>query len=317
MGPSTSTSSSASPTASSASSRRGTVRWLSRRHAWLPPWPPANAVVLKPSELAPLAALRFGELCVEAGLPPGLVNVVPAGPEGGEALVRHPGIGKISLHRRRGHRARGTASRRDNLTPVVAELGGKSANVVFADADLDTAAVHVCSPGPADAVRPELRVRKPCPGAGIGVRRVRGAISCAVIDAPTSATPRPTVMFGPVISRSLGRRPDPQRRRGRRQRAGRASCSSAAQRLGGDLAKGYFIEPTVFGDVDNASALAQTETFGPVVSIIRFGDEADALRLANDTPYGLNAFIQTRDLTRAHRFRANWRPDRCGSTRSA
>ena len=74
------------------------------------------------------------------------------------------------------------------------------------------------------------------------------------------------------------------------------------KRIGGELADGYYIEPTVFGDVDNASALAQNETFGPVVSVIRFRDEADALRIANDTPYGLNAFVQTRDLTRAHRF---------------
>ena len=73
------------------------------------------------------------------------------------------------------------------------------------------------------------------------------------------------------------------------------------KRIGGELAQGFFIEPTVFGDVDNSSGLAQTETFGPVVSLIRFHDEAEALHLANDTPYGLNAFIQTRDLNRAHR----------------
>ena len=73
------------------------------------------------------------------------------------------------------------------------------------------------------------------------------------------------------------------------------------KRIGGDLAQGFYVEPTVFGGVDNASPLAQAETFGPVVSLIRFRDEAEALRIANDTPYGLNAFVQTRDLTRAHR----------------
>ena len=72
-------------------------------------------------------------------------------------------------------------------------------------------------------------------------------------------------------------------------------------RIGGELAHGFFIEPTVFGSVDNSSELAQTETFGPVVSLIKFRDEAEALRIANDTPYGLNAFVQTRDLARAHR----------------
>jgi acyl-CoA reductase-like NAD-dependent aldehyde dehydrogenase len=72
--------------------------------------------------------------------------------------------------------------------------------------------------------------------------------------------------------------------------------------LGGELAQGYYIEPTVFGDVDNSSALAQTETFGPVVSVIKFSDETEAVRIANDSSYGLNAFVQTSDLTRAHRL---------------
>jgi acyl-CoA reductase-like NAD-dependent aldehyde dehydrogenase len=107
-----------------------------------------NAVVFKPSELAPLASLRFGELCLEAGLPPGLVNVVPAGPEGGEALVRHPGIRKIHFTGG-GHTARAVVQAAAvNLTPVVAELGGKSAGIVFDDADLDAAAVLSAHQGP-------------------------------------------------------------------------------------------------------------------------------------------------------------------------
>jgi acyl-CoA reductase-like NAD-dependent aldehyde dehydrogenase len=77
---------------------------------------------------------------------------------------------------------------------------------------------------------------------------------------------------------------------------------SGGHRIGGELADGYYIEPTVFGDVDNSSKLAQTETFGPVVSLIRFSDDAEVVRIANDTPYGLNAFIHTRDLNRAHRI---------------
>ena len=107
-----------------------------------------NAVVLKPSEVAPFAALRFGELCLEAGLPAGLVNVVPAGPGGSDALVRHPGIRKI-------HFTGGDATARKvlqsaavNLTPVVTELGGKSANIVFGDADLDAAAMLSAHQGP-------------------------------------------------------------------------------------------------------------------------------------------------------------------------
>ena len=107
-----------------------------------------NAVVLKPSEVAPFAALRFGELCGEVGLPPGLVNVVPSGPEGGDALVRHRGIRKIHFT------GGGTTARKvleaaaANLTPVVAELGGKSASIIFDDADLDVAAMLSAHQGP-------------------------------------------------------------------------------------------------------------------------------------------------------------------------
>jgi aldehyde dehydrogenase (NAD+) len=136
-----------------------------------------NAVLLKPSELAPLASLRFGELCTQVGLPAGLVNVVPAGPEGGEALVRHPGIRKI-------HFTGGDATARKvlqsaavNLTPVVAELGGKSANIVFDDADGRRGDV-VGPSRPTDAVGAELRVRQPGAGARIGLRRVLGEVRC-------------------------------------------------------------------------------------------------------------------------------------------
>ncbi len=107
-----------------------------------------NAVLLKPSELAPLASLRFGELCTQVGLPAGLVNVVPAGPEGGEALVRHPGIRKIHFTGGGGTARKVLQAAAVNLTPVVAELGGKSANVIFDDADLDAAAMLSAHQGP-------------------------------------------------------------------------------------------------------------------------------------------------------------------------
>ena len=106
-------------------------------------------------------------------------------------------------------------------------------------------------------------------------------------------------MFGPVISTAAVERI--------LQAIDNAVSAPAGEllvgghRIGGELAGGYYIEPTVFGDVDNASELAQTDTFGPVVSLIRFSDDAEAVRIANDTPYGLNAFVHTRDLIRAHR----------------
>jgi aldehyde dehydrogenase (NAD+) len=258
-----------------------------------------NAVLLKPSELAPLASLRFGELCTQVGLPAGLVNVVPAGPDGGEALVRHPGIRKI-------HFTGGDATARKvlqsaavNLTPVVAELGGKSANIVFDDADLDAAAMLSAHQGPL------MQSGQSCACASrvLVHESVYDAFLekfVAVIEASTIGDPLdPAVVFGPVISQTAV-----DRILGVIDEAvatGAGDLLVGGKRMGGELAQGYYLQPTVFGGVDNASALAQTETFGPVVSVMKFSDEAEALRIANDTPYGLNAFVQTTDLGRAHR----------------
>jgi aldehyde dehydrogenase (NAD+) len=258
-----------------------------------------NAVVLKPSEVAPFATLRFGELCVEAGLPPGLVNVVPAGPDGGDALVRHPGIRKI-------HFTGGDATARKvlqsaavNLTPVVTELGGKSANIVFGDADLDAAAMLSAHQGPL------MQSGQSCACASrvLVHESVYDAFVekfVAVIEASTIGDPLDShVVFGPVISESAADRILAVIEDAVAQRSG--DLITGGKRLGGDLAQGYYIQPTVFGGVDNASPLAQIETFGPVVSVIKFGEEAEAVRIANDTSYGLNAFVQTNDLSRAHR----------------
>jgi aldehyde dehydrogenase (NAD+) len=258
-----------------------------------------NAVVLKPSEVAPFAALRFGELCVEAGLPAGLVNVVPAGPEGGDALVRHPGIRKI-------HFTGGDATARKvleaaaaNLTPVVAELGGKSANIIFDDADLDAAAMLSAHQGPL------MQSGQSCACASrvLVHESVYDAFLekfIAVIEGSTIGDPLdPRVVFGPVISQTAVDRILGVIEEALSQRAGELLVGG--KRIGGELAQGYYIEPTVFGGVDNASAFAQTETFGPVVSVMKFSDEAEAVRIANDTRYGLNAFVQTTDLARAHR----------------
>ncbi len=258
-----------------------------------------NAVVFKPSELAPLAALRFGELCLQAGLPPGLVSVVPAAAAGGDALVRHPGIRKI-------HFTGGETTARSvlqaaavNLTPVVTELGGKSANIVFADADLDAAARLAAHQGPL------MQSGQSCACASrvlvhesvydTFVEKFLAAVGHAKVGDPLD----PTVMFGPVISQAAADRILAVIDRAASEGSG--DLLAGGRRLGGDLASGYYIEPTVFGGVDNSSALAQTETFGPVVSVMRFRDDAEAVALANDTRYGLNAFVHTRDLVRAHR----------------
>jgi acyl-CoA reductase-like NAD-dependent aldehyde dehydrogenase len=258
-----------------------------------------NAVVLKPSEVAPFAALRFGELCAEVGLPTGLVNVVPAGPEGGDALVRHSGIRKIHFTGGSPTARIVLAAAAANLTPVVTELGGKSANIVFGDADLDAAAMLSAHQGPL------MQSGQSCACASrvLVHETVYDAFVekfVAVIEASTIGDPLdPQVVFGPVISEPAADRILGVIEEAVIQHAG--DLIVGGKRLGGELAQGYYIEPTVFGGVDNASALAQTETFGPVVSVMKFSDETEAVRIANDTPYGLNAFVQTTDLGRAHR----------------
>ncbi|OCB47140.1 betaine-aldehyde dehydrogenase [Mycobacterium vulneris] len=258
-----------------------------------------NAVVLKPSELAPFAALRFGELCLEAGLPEGLVTVVPADAEGGDALVRHPGIGKIAFTGGGGTARKVLQAAATNLTPVVTELGGKSANLIFADADLDLAAALSAHQGPL------MQSGQSCACASRilvhdevydeFLEKFLGVIGSARIGDPMD----PATTFGPVISQAAADRILAAVDAAVSSRAGELLLGG--KRIGGDLAEGYYVEPTVFGGVDNASDIAQLETFGPVVSLMRFRAEDEAVAIANDTPYGLNAFVQTTDLNRAHR----------------
>lgn len=258
-----------------------------------------NAVVFKPSELAPLASLRFGELCIEAGLPPGLVNVVPAAAKGGNTLVEHPGIRKIWFTGGGDTARQVIRSAATNLTPVVTELGGKSASIVFDDADLDAAAVLSAHQGPimqsgqscacASRILVHSRVYDPF------VEKFLSALRGATIGDPFD----PTVSLGPVISERSADRIISIIQRACEVGAG--ELLTGGSRLGGPLAAGYYVEPTVFGAVDNASVLAQDETFGPVVSILRFENEVEAVRIANDSRYGLNAFVHTHDLDRAHR----------------
>jgi acyl-CoA reductase-like NAD-dependent aldehyde dehydrogenase len=258
-----------------------------------------NAVVVKPAELNPFAPLRFGELCLAAGLPAGLVNVVPAGPAGGEALVGHPGVGKVHFTGGGGTARKILATAARNLTPVATELGGKSADIVFADADLDLAAQLAAMQGPITqsgqscACSSRILVQDSVYDAFIG--KFVAAIGQATIGDPLD----PAVAFGPVVSQAAMDRILGVIDRAVDEHMGELILGG--KRIGGELAQGYYIEPTVFADVDNRSPLAVEETFGPVVSVIRFRDEDEAVALANDTVYGLNAFLQTSDLRRAHR----------------
>jgi acyl-CoA reductase-like NAD-dependent aldehyde dehydrogenase len=255
-----------------------------------------NTVVLKPPELAPFTCLRLGELFLEAGFPPGVVNVVPAGPVGGEALVRHRQVDKIHFTGSGETARKILANTLENLTPVGLELGGKSANLVFADADLD------------QAVQQALGGIVNLSGQGC-INGTRVLIESSVYDEFVSACvgmigaipmgdPFGEMTFmGPVISAGAC-----ERILGMIERAkGESTLVAGGERLGGDLADGYFIAPTIFADVDNSGYIAQHEVFGPVLAIEKFETEEEAVALANDTPYGLAAYVHTNDLRRTHR----------------
>lgn len=258
-----------------------------------------NCVVLKPPELGPFGTLRLAEILLEAGLPHGVLNVVTGGAALGEALVLDRRVGKISFTGGIQTARAITRSAAEHMTPVVMELGGKSANLVFADADLDRATVmaaHMgCVQNAGQGCLFPTRLLVEDTVYDQVVEKVLAYIHRVKIGLPFT----PGVVMGPVISEAACNRIMGVIDVARREQHGRLLCGG--ERLGGELAGGYFIAPTVFGEVDNRSPLAQQEVFGPVLSILRFKNEDEAIALANDTAYGLAGYVHTRDVTRAHR----------------
>jgi aldehyde dehydrogenase (NAD+) len=260
-----------------------------------------NTVVLKPSRPAPFSPLLVGRLLLEAGLPPGVVNIVPGGPEAGDALVRHPGVDKIHFMGSSAVAKEVLAAALTNLTPISLELGGKSANIIFADADLDAAAelavsAIVLMSGQACLIGTRVLVEESV--YDDVVERCKAKVEQISVGDPALHSTR----MGPLISPGACERVLGFVERARATGEGR--LVTGGYRLGGDLADGYFIAPTIFADADNTSELAQREIFGPVISIQRFSTEAEALSIANDHRYGLAAYVQTNDLRRAHRMAA-------------
>jgi len=253
-------------------------------------------IVLKPAELTPLTALRIGELALEAGLPPGVLNVVPgAGKVAGAALVDHPDVDKVtftgspSVGR---EILRGAAG---NLKRVTLELGGKSANIIFPDADLGAAvraaaagiffnSGQVCSAGSRILVHDAIYDE-------VVERLVERAHAVRVGD------PRdPAVTMGPLVSAGQMARVLDYIAIGR---AEGARLATGGTRHG---ERGYFVAPTVFAGVAHDMRIAQEEIFGPVAAVIPFRDDEEAIRLANGTRYGLAAGVWSADITRVHRF---------------
>ena len=235
-----------------------------------------NTVVAKPPEIAPFGAIAFAELALEAGLPPGVVNVVPGGAVAGEALVRHPGVDKVSFTGGHGHRAAGDGG------------GGRDAHAARARARRQVG-------------QHRLPRRRPRRG-GAGVARSSG---CTLLSGQGCALPTRLYVHDDVYDEVVGRLVaqveavtvgDPLDRRtlmgpvvteaacerilGVIDRAGAEGAGTlltGGARLGGELAGGYFVAPTVFGDVDHGSDLARNEIFGPVLSVLRFADEDEVV----------------------------------------
>jgi acyl-CoA reductase-like NAD-dependent aldehyde dehydrogenase len=260
-----------------------------------------NCAVVKPSEFTSLVTAEYLQVFLDAGVPPGVLNSVPGGAAEGEALVRHTGIDKIHFTGSCAVGAKVSALASSNLKPSALELGGKSANIVFPDSDLDVAA----------DITMRALVRQTGQSCVAGTRIiVHESVADELLARTIERTQKQKIgdplqadtVVGPVVSAASCARIQDIIARAKSEGQGRLALGGT--RIGGDLAGGYFIQPTIFADVKNDSPLAQQETFGPVISFITFRSDDEAVALANASPYGLAAYIQTKDIRRAHRTAA-------------
>jgi len=261
-----------------------------------------NCVVVKAPELAPFTVARFGEIALEAGLPPGVLHILPGGPDAGAHLVAHPDVAKISFTGGIPTAKKILDSARHTLKPVLLELGGKTASLIFPDADVDAAVaetVRSCYTlsGQGCNVTSRMLVHR-----DVYDRVVRSAAEAAAalrVGDPFDQT----TALGPVVGSSARDRILAMiERAGKDGRLVAGGHAVPAAALTPETRDGYFVEPTVLADVDPASEIARNEVFGPVLTIIPFADEDEAVDVANSTPYGLGTVVATRDVSRVQRL---------------
>lgn len=258
-----------------------------------------NTLVLKPASATPLTAIRLGELALEAGIPPGVLNVVPGpGAEVGEAMAAHPGIDKIAFTGETATGRRIAAAAAKTLKRVSLELGGKSPSIVFADADLDAAVIGSLwaiyySAGQSCEARSRILVADEVYDAFASAFAEKA--KALVVGDPLNDETK----VGSLVSRAHADKVRGMVTMGLED--GGELLAGGDLSLGDGLDAKAFVAPTVIGGVSNDSRIAQEEVFGPVVTLTRFSDEAEAVRFANDIRYGLAATVWTADGARGHR----------------
>ncbi len=253
-------------------------------------------VVLKPSEIAPLSAMLFAEIVDDAGVPAGVFNLVNGdGPTVGEAIAAHPEIDMVSFTGSTTAGVRVAKLAADTVKRVAQELGGKSANIILADADLKAAViqgVHACYTNAGQNCQSPTRMLIPRAQRDAAFAAAREAVETIRLGDPLD----PASTMGPLVSQAQFEKVQDLIQSGVDEGATLVAGGTGRP---ADINRGYYVRPTVFGDVTPQMKIAREEIFGPVLSIMSYETEDEAVEIANDTPFGLAGFVQSSDLDRA------------------